>query len=171
MPLPINGAATFTQRAAGINLDPFKAFNFFVEVEGILVGGFTSVSGLSSKVDYLTIRQGGVNDTEYKLMGQITYSDITLESGLTALDPMWLWYQSTLNGEIKRKNGSIYLLDDQGLPATWWNFYNAWPVEWQGVSFDAGQTMVASQRFVLAHEGIKRSAEALAAAASTMVPR
>ncbi|WP_308418568.1 phage tail protein [Chitinimonas arctica] len=157
----INAAAAAAQRK-GVYLDPFKAYNFFVEVEGILVGGFTSVSGLESRMEVRTVREGGVNDTEYKLGGQVTYSDITLESGITALDPVWLWYQATLQGNIKRKNGSIYLLNDQGVPYVWWDFYNAWPIEWQGPQLDAGQALVATQRFVLAHEGIKKSAAAAA---------
>jgi phage tail-like protein len=157
MTLGINAAAAFAQRKLGIKFSPFKAYNFLVEVEGILVGGFSAVDGLESKMEVKTVRQGGVNDTEYKLAGQITYSDLTLKSGITALDPMWLWYQSTLSGSIKRKNGSIYILDDSGIPNIWWDFFNAWPIAWQGPSFDASQNMVATQGFTLAHEGVKKS--------------
>jgi phage tail-like protein len=165
MPLGINAAAAVAQRA-GVHLDPFKAYNFFVEVEGILVGGFTSVSGLESKMEVMTVREGGVNDRSYQLGGVVTYSPITLEAGITALDPVWLWYQNTLQGKIKRKNGSIYLLNDLGVPYVWYDFYNAWPTEWQGPRLDASQTLVATQRFVLAHEGIKKSAAATAYAAA-----
>lgn len=162
MALGINAAAALAQRNLGLSIDPFKSFSFFVEVEGILVGGFTSVEGLESRTEVRTVREGGVNDTEYKLPGQVTYSDLVLRSGLTALDPMWLWYRSTLSGQVKRKNGSIYLLDDQGMPSIWWNFYNAWPTAWQGPSFDAGQTLVALQSFTLAHQGIGKSQAAAA---------
>ncbi|MFC5743231.1 phage tail protein [Dyella tabacisoli] len=168
MALGINAAAAAVQRM-GKHLNPFKAYNFFVEVEGILVGGFTSVSGLESKMEVRTVREGGVNDKEYKLGGQVSYSDITLESGITALDPVWLWFQSTLQGKIKRKNGSIYLLNDLGIPYVWYDFYNAYPIEWQGPSLDASQTLVATQRFVLAHEGIKKSQAATAYAAAAGV--
>lgn len=157
MVIGVNTAAVFAQRNQGVRIDPFKAYNFYVEVEGMLVGGFTSVDGLESKTEVKTVRQGGVNDLEYKLPGQITYSDLVLKAGITLLDPMWLWYQSTLSGDIKRKNGSIYILDDSGNPNVWWDFFNAWPVQWQGPSLDAGQNMVASQSFTLAHEGIKKS--------------
>lgn len=160
MALGINAAAAVAQRA-GLHLDPFKAYNFFVEVEGILVGGFTAVRGLESKMEVQTIREGGVNDRAYKLGGQVSYSDLVLESGLTALDPMWLWYQSTLQGTIKRKNGSVYMLNDLGIPTVWYDFFNAWPIEWQGPALDAGQSLVATQRFVLAHEGIRKSRTAM----------
>jgi phage tail-like protein len=165
MTLGINAAAAAAQRA-GVHLDPFKAYNFFVEVESILVGGFTSVRGLESKMEVVTVREGGVNDHAYKLAGPVSHGDIVLESGITAIDPVWLWYQSTLQGSIKRKNGSIYLLNDMGIPYVWYDFFNAWPIEWQGPDLDAGQTLVATQRFVLAHEGIRKSQAATAYAAA-----
>jgi phage tail-like protein len=166
MALGINAAAAFAQRNLGLRIDPFKAYNFFVEVEGILVGGFASVDGLESKTEVRVVRQGGVNDVEYKLPGQITCSDLVLKSGITFLDPMWFWYQSTLSGDIKRKNGSIYILDDRGLPDIWWNFYNAWPIAWQGPSLNAEQNLVATQSFTLAHEGISKSMASVAYAAA-----
>jgi phage tail-like protein len=171
MALPINLLLGAAQRATGLHLDPFTTFNFLLEVEGLLVGGFTAISGLGSKAEVRTVREGGVNDREYKLPGQITYSDIVLDSGLTALDPMWLWYQSTLDGRIRRRNGSVYMLDQRGIPITWWNFYNAWPSEWEGPAFDSSQGLVAAQRFVLSHERVTRSVAALAVAATTLVPR
>jgi phage tail-like protein len=157
MVLGANAALGQLRRRTGIALDPFKSYSFFVEVEGLLVGGFRSVRGLESKIEVKTVREGGVNDTEYQLPGQVTYSNITLEAGLTALDPVWLWYKSSIEGKAKRKNGSIYLLNDQGIPGMWWDFYNAWPVEWKGPEFDAMNNTVAAQTFVLAHEGIKKS--------------
>jgi phage tail-like protein len=160
MVLGVNAAAALVQRNLGVKQDPFKGYSFFIEIEGLLVGGFSSIDGLGSSTEVKTVREGGVNDKEYKLGGQISYSDIVLKQGITALDPMWYWYKATLEGKIKRKNGSIYLLDDQGIPNVWWNFYNAWPTKWEGPSFDASQTMVASQSFTLAHEGINKSFQA-----------
>lgn len=148
---------TNASRKSGPPSNPFMSYNFYVEVGGIVVGGFTSVEGLQSKVEVKTVRQGGVNDLEYKLPGQVSYVDLVFKAGITSLDPMWLWYQSSLTGKVKRQNGSIYLLDDLGEPTVSWNFYNAWPIEWQGPSLDAGQNLVASQSFTLAHEGIKKN--------------
>jgi phage tail-like protein len=157
MVIGVNAGIGFAQRKLGLRIDPFKSYNFLVEVEGIVVGGFMSVDGLASRTEVRTVREGGVNDTEYKLPGQITYSDLVLKAGITALDPMWLWYKATLDGAVKRKNGSIYILDDQGIPCVWWDFFNAWPTEWQGPSLDASQNLVACQSFTLAHEGIRKS--------------
>ncbi|MFZ6765732.1 phage tail protein [Undibacterium sp. Di26W] len=157
MAIGVNVGMAIAQRKLGLRVDPFKSYNFYVEVEGIVVGAFMAVDGLGSSAEVKTVRQGGVNDTEYKLPGQISYSDLVLKAGITALDPMWAWYQCTLSGKIKRKNGSIYVLNDQGLPCHWWDFFNAWPMCWQGPELDAGQNLVACQSFTLAHEGIRKS--------------
>ena len=91
---------------SGPPANPFMAYNFCVEVGGIVVGGFMSVEGLQSKNEVKTIRQGGVNDIEYKLPGQVTYSDLVLKAGMTAVDPMWSWYQAAMGGTVRRQNGS-----------------------------------------------------------------
>ncbi|KQN26641.1 hypothetical protein ASE86_11245 [Sphingomonas sp. Leaf33] len=170
MALPVNLALATAQRATGLRRDPFAGYNFLFETAGMVVGGFTTISGLTSKVEVHTVREGGVNDREYKLTGPVTHGDLVFEAGLTAVDPMWLWFQATLDGKVQRRNASVYLLDARGVPVTWWNIQNAWPVEWQGPSFDASQTLFASQRFTLTHEGIARPPMALAVAAATLLP-
>jgi phage tail-like protein len=165
MILGVNAAAAAMQRM-GKHIDPFRAYCFFVEIQGIFVGGFTSVEGIQANVEVSTVREGGRNDTEYKLAGQVTYGDLILNSGLTYVDPMWFWYKSTLSGKIQRRNGTIYLLSHRGIPVAWWNFYHAWPTSWEGPRFDSTQTLVASQRFTLAHEGIEKSERSSAAGAA-----
>ena len=48
-------------------LPPYQTFNFAVEIEGLLVGGFTEVSGLESEVEVEEYREGGVNGFVHKL--------------------------------------------------------------------------------------------------------
>lgn len=157
--LPIGGdlVGYAVKRVTGFRLDPFRAYRFVVDVQGILVGGFMTVEGIQCKADVYVVKEGGMNDGEHKLPGRVTYGDLTLSSGLTFADPMWLWYRSTIRGKPLRKNGTIYLLDDLGLPVAWWNFFNAWPTEWIGPQFDASQTQIAVQRFTLTYERIVKS--------------
>ena len=162
MVIGVNALTAAAQRFGGVKLNPYNGHNFFVEIEGILVGGFSSVDGLDFSCEVKTVREGGVNDKEYKLYGQISYSDLVLKQGLTAIDPVWYWYNSTLEGKIKRKNGSIYMLDDQGIPNVWYDFYNAWPSKWTGPSLEASQNYVATQSITLTHEGLKKSVSAQA---------
>jgi len=150
-------AAIIAQRASGVRFDPYGAYNFYVEIEGILAGGFSEVSGLEISTEVETIREGGVNNFEYKLPKITTYSNIVLNYGVTAFDLIWNWYADVLEGNIKRKNGSIYILDNTDVPVMWWNFYDAWPVQWAGPSFNASDSVIAVESLTLAHHGIKKS--------------
>jgi phage tail-like protein len=159
--------------APGIRaLDPFVTFNFAVEIEGLLVGGFSEVSGLESEVQVEDLREGGVNTFVHKLPGQTTYANLVLRHGLTAISTLWNWYYNTSQGSIQRKNGTIMLLDPQQIPVMWWNFRNALPVRWTGPDFNAANDTVGFESLELVHEGLTKpllgQAAALAHGAAQM---
>lgn len=137
-------------------LQPYQTFNFAVEIEGLLVGGFTEVSGLESDIEIEEYREGGVNGFVHKLPGLTRHSNLTLSHGLTSLSTLWNWYHDMTLGVIHRKNGTIMLLDPQQVPVMWWNFRNAVPVRWSGPRFDAASDEVGVESLELAHEGLTK---------------
>jgi phage tail-like protein len=134
-------------------VEPFLAFNFAVEIEGLLIGGFTEVSGLEGEIEITAHREGGVNGYAHQLPGPASYSNLTLRHGLTGISTLWNWYYNTAQGVIQRKNGTIMLLDPQQIPVMWWNFRNALPVRWTGPTFNATSDEVGFESIELAHEG------------------
>lgn len=111
----------------GLRRDPYSGYNFIVEIEGVITAGFTDVSGLSMETVFDTVKEGGVNDYEHKLPRGIKYSDITLKRGLVGHE-LWLWYRLAVKGIIKRKSGTIYLLDHSGIPVFTWFFLMLFPL-------------------------------------------
>lgn len=152
----INAAFTVAGKALGARLDPYGAYNFLVEIEGIIAGGFTSVSGMDITTEVESIREGGVNDFVHKLPKWTTQADIILAKGQTDLDLLWNWYADVIAGKVERKNGSIYLLDNQGLPAMWWDFIEAYPIKWSGPRLDADKSLVAVESLTLTHHGLTK---------------
>ena len=152
----IGGAAALSlaKNLAGVRATPYRNTNFMVEIESIVLGGFSEVSGLSAETEVETIREGGVNYTEYKLVSQTTFSDITLKNGLAEYNILWPWYQTVIDGDIEKRSGTIYMLDQENLPVMWWNLVNVWPKSWQGPNFDANSAGIAIQELVLVHEGL-----------------
>lgn len=138
----------------GNRKDPFPAYNFAVEIDGIIVGGFSDVSGLSieTQVDRKTF--GGENHREHAFVMQTKFSDITLKHGITGDYYMWNWYEKVINGHIERHSGSIYLLDHSGNPKVWWDFLEAYPIKWEGPVFSATSSAVAAETLVLTHNGL-----------------
>lgn len=184
-------AAKAAQIAGGLIFDPFKAYDFRVifiptlgkgiagkavsaaagTIASVLAGGFTSVTGLGWKTDVRTVREGGVNDREYKLPGPTTCNQLVLSKGMTLLDPMWEWYSLAVAGRVQRMNGVIFLMTDlhaptapgsrlptTGAPVAIWHFTRAWPTALDGVQFDASQSLLAVQSMTLAIESIKKTA-------------
>ncbi len=134
--------------------DPYIAYNFVVEVEGLQIGGFTEVTGLSSEIELESYQEGGVNNYIHKFPKQTTYPNLVLSRGLTNDEALWQWYQEASQGRIKLKNGTITLRDSPGKEVMWWNFKQAYPVKWEGPQFNASSDNIAIERIELVHQGI-----------------
>ena len=66
----------------GQRVDPYRIFNFLVELDGIAQASFTECSGLGATTEVIETREGGNNATVRKLRGKTIYPDITLKWGL-----------------------------------------------------------------------------------------
>jgi phage tail-like protein len=153
----VNTVFQAAKAALGVRMDPYRAFRFHVEIDGLLAGGFTEISGLSLQTEVETVREGGLNEFEHKLPKGTKQTDITLKHGLIDIDLIWDWYRDVVNGTIERKSGSIYLLDETGVPAVCWDFYDAFPIKWDGPTLNAASNTVATETLVIAHHGIDKS--------------
>lgn len=165
LPLGFSFAAKELQKRIPHNrVDPYHGFNFAIEIEGLLIGGFTDVTGLESHVTTKTYREGGVNNYVHHLPEQVEQTNITLKRGLTNISTLWNWYYSVTQGIVQRRNGTIILLDAQKTPVMWWNFRNAYPVKWTGPQFQAKDDAIAFESIELVHEGFAKPilSEALA---------
>jgi phage tail-like protein len=141
----------------GQRVDPFRNFNFLVELDGIAQGSFTECSGLGSTTQVIENREGGDNVTVRKLPGLTSYSDISLKWGVTSSTELWDWRQQIINGNVVRKNGSIVVFDlANSTEVARWNFVRAWPTKWEGPTFSAKGSDIAIDTLVLAHEGLTR---------------
>ena len=142
----------------GARVDPYRNFNFLVEIDGIAQASFIECSGLETTTEVIETREGGNNTTMLKLPGKTSYSDITLKWGLTASLEMWQWRADVIDGTVTRRNGSIVVYDlANKAEVARWNFFNAWPTKWDGPSLNAKGNEVAVETLVLAHEGIARA--------------
>jgi phage tail-like protein len=151
--------------ATGERVDPYRNFNFLVEIDGITQAGFSDCTGFGASTDPIEYREGNENPgtdpkTVRKLPGMTKYNDITLKWGLTDSRELYDWYRDVSQGKDLtqnklRKSGSIVVLDLEGQEKQRWNFKNAWPSKWDGPEFTAKGNDVAIQTLTLAHEGIE----------------
>jgi phage tail-like protein len=149
-------AATAT--APGAYVDPYRAFNFKMEVQGITEGHFTEVSGLEARVVPITYREAGNSQVVHYVPGRTEFGAITFRYGLTKSRELYDWFMSGVKGKVQRKNISVVLLDSDGTTEVLrWNLVNAWVTEWRGAVLDAQSHEVAIETLTLVCETLDRA--------------
>ena len=139
----------------GTRIDPFRAFNFRIEIDGLAAGSFSECSGLSTDGDSVDYREGtDVPLTVRKLMGLRKYGNVTLKRGYTPNRDLWNWYRNIVNGVADRRNGTIVLMDEERRDVMRWSIENAWVNKIEGPSFKANGNEVAMESVELVHEGL-----------------
>jgi phage tail-like protein len=128
-----------------------------VEIDGLLVAGFSDVSGLEVQTDVEPYHEGGVNDYEHHFIKGTKSPKLVLKRGMTGSRELWDWYDDVTAGTIKRKNGSIILLNEAGEEACRWNFYNSFPIKWMGPELKGSQSNVAIETIEIVHNGLHRA--------------
>jgi phage tail-like protein len=138
-------------------VDPFRAFRFLVEIDGITSAGFARVKGLSREVKFESYREGGMNEYEHKLVSQVAFPPLVLERGL-ASDDLWAWAQSTADGDVTRRNIRISLRDEADQSAWAWLVSGALPVKWTLSDMDGSSPNVAMESLEMVHHGLRKAA-------------
>ncbi|MFN6569602.1 phage tail protein [Dendronalium sp. ChiSLP03b] len=134
-------------------MSPYAAFNFLVEIQSLVVGGFSEVSGLQAETETEDYQEGGRNNFVHRLPKATKFPNLVLKRGITDSSALWEWHQNVINGDIKRQNGSVVLLDNLSVEKWRWNFVAAYPVKWVGPDLKADGNTVALETLELAHNG------------------
>lgn len=137
-------------------VDPFRSFNFRVEIDGTSIASFSEVSGLTAEGASVDYREGkdGVNSVR-KLVGLRAYGVITLKRGVIKDGTMWDWYSEVATGGPKaRRSGSIVLRDETQRDVLFFNFSNAFINKIEGPHMTASGNEVALESAELVHEGL-----------------
>lgn len=141
----------------GRTVDPYRAYNFKLEIQGVTEGHFTECTGLGVKVSDIKYREGGVSQIVRRLPGRVEYADVTLRYGLTTSTELWAWFLTSINGNVERRNVSIVMLDPDGVTeALRWNLLGSWPNEWKGAPLDALSQEAAIESLSLVFESLER---------------
>lgn len=134
--------------------DPYLSFCFTIEVQRLVVAGFSEITGLGFETEVESFREGGLNQCERQLPGPTKHpSRLSLKRGVGDVDGLWSWYEKILSGRIQRQDISILLFDGAGNEKRRWNFRGACPVKWVGPDMKAGTAEVAFETVELVHRG------------------
>ena len=140
----------------GVRNDPYRGYNFRIELDNTSVAAFREASGLSQNTDPVDYREG--TDawlSVRKLPGLRKYSNITLKRGITENKDLWNWYKNILNGVKDRRNGAVILQDEQHNDVLRWNFENGFICKYEGPTLNATSNDVAIESIEICHERLE----------------
>jgi phage tail-like protein len=150
--------------------DPLPCYNFYITlldssnvvgtvisaVVNFAVAGFSECNGLDASIEMFDYKEGGQNGFVHKFATRTSYSNITLKRGVVYQnDDLWKWHFSWVQGQGKRRDGLISLMDEGRNPLKVWKFKRGLPVKWTGPSLNASQSNVAIESLEIAHEGLQ----------------
>src|SRR5215510_15748220 len=135
--------------------DPYRSFNFQLQIDGVPLGAFSEASGLTAEGDAVDYREGtDLQSNVRKLIGMRKYSNVICKRGYTADKSLWQWYANITNGIADRRNVTIVLMNEQRQPVLRWNAENAWINKIEGPALKASSNDVAMESVELVHEGL-----------------
>ncbi len=137
---------------------PSLAAFFRVEIQNLIVGGFSECSGLQVETEVEEHREGGLNEYSHKLPKGSKYGTIVLKRGFVNSNELWNWNRDVVAGVVnQRKDLSIILTDRQGTDICRWNVSKALPVKWSGSEFKADANAVLVETLELVHHGFAKA--------------
>jgi phage tail-like protein len=142
--------------ATGDRIDPFRGYNFRVEIDNLPNLSFRECSGLTLDVAPVEYREGTDKFLHVrKLTGLRTSANIQCKHGIVTDRRLWLWYLEVLNGNPKRRDGSVILTDEAHADQWRWHFYEGWICKWEGPSFNATANQVAVEAIEICVERVE----------------
>ncbi len=135
--------------------DPYRSFNFQLQIDNVPLGAFSEVSGLTADGDAVDYREGtDISPNVRKLTGLRKYTNVTLKRGYTKDLSLWQWHTNIVNGVADRRNVTIVLMNEARQPVLRWHIDSAWVNKIEGPSFRASGNEVAMESVELVHEGL-----------------
>jgi phage tail-like protein len=114
-----------------------QKWSFQVEIDGVIVGGFTKAGPLKQSFGLAEQEEGGqitvvdITPTKFKT------EPLTLERGGSNNVELWNWWLNQKQGIIDKRNVSVCGQDAQGNVTARWNYVNCVIKEFEAGDFDA----------------------------------
>ncbi len=141
-----------------LNQYPPVAFHFSVSFGAD--GGETSfmeVSGIESRLETITIREGGENRFHHTLPVRAKYPNLVLKRGMIKDSAVISWCRKAIeNLDIEPITLQVILLNEVHEPLAGFNFINAYPVKWSISGLDAGRNEIVVETLELSYQYFRR---------------
>jgi phage tail-like protein len=151
--------------------NPLRGFKFSVKTsDGIEIGGYNKVSGLSDSTDVVEYREGNDGNFNQKMAGLSKHDDVVLQRGVSKDDYMNQWREQVIDFDTGIGNSEtpegyykdlvIELKDKHGTVIKTYKINNTFPNKYEIDDLDAKSSEVIMEKVTLTVEGKKLKQEA-----------
>jgi phage tail-like protein len=135
---------------------PYRDFNFRVEIDGIGEAQFCEVSIPEAEITVVEYREGAdKTSATRKLPGRVRYGNIVLKRGVTGDLALWEWFRAIAAGDFQPRDVAIILLDAERQPVIRWTAAGAWPTKYDSSDLNAKGNEVVIELLELAVERVE----------------
>jgi phage tail-like protein len=146
--------------------EPFTNFRFAVAIsvpaispDPLCDASFAECDGLEMTMDSKTIREGGNNAAQIRLLGAVTYGTLTLKRGMTASFDLWNWFESLYEPDKPTARGdttvTVFAADGSTEEVRFF-LERCLPVKLKAPPLNAKDGIVAIEELQLAYEWLSR---------------
>ncbi len=141
--------------------DSAGTHKFGLTLDGIESKTIKKVDGLDVKIDKVETKSNNLQGQPVHKVwagNQVFLGQLTATRVLTD-DKSWAEWHDKAVKDVKsaRKNGSVTIYNQMGMPARTFDFTNAWPIELKVTGLDAGSANPIEETVTFVYEEIKIS--------------
>jgi phage tail-like protein len=141
------------------NKNPYSAFNFIFEVNGVQIAAFQEVSGLDSENTPIEYREGAdrINGVR-KLPGMEKTANLVCGRGITGSLELWNWRKEVRDGTgafPPVRDVVVSLQNEVHQTVMRWRLTNAWCCKLSGPTLNAKGNEIAIEKMELAYDRLE----------------
>ena len=143
------------------------ATRFLFELDGVQLGVFKEVTGLNVSVVVEDINEGGQNGFSHRVPGRMTWPNIVFRRGVTNSNGLFEWFSKSSgegfasnSNKLTKSTGAVTVLDPLGKRLRAWEFFDVFPVRWQGPDFSVVRLDPLEEELEITHHGFRAVTQA-----------
>lgn len=121
-----------------------QKWNFKIEIDGIALSWFESMSGLEAEVGVVEQHEGGSIVVADQTPGKVKFTPVTLMVGATSNRELWDWFKLVVDAgansggtpDTVKKNLAVIQLERDGTEKKRWDLFQAFPSKFKAGEWD-----------------------------------
>ena len=130
---------------------------FSFEIDSVMIGGVHSIEGIEHETDVIEYKDGE-DGTTHTRPGNHKPGKMVVTKDWSNTPEWYIWRKAVVEGRVDRKSVSVIFHNDAGEEAGRMNFYDCWPIKWDGPTLNARSSGHATEKLTISWERMELKA-------------